>query len=501
MVSFLAIRQGEFGTIARRVLALLITVWVVQGCASYSDKTALVRGFYQGQDYDLALAKLEESPLKTEDRNRLLYQLEKAQILDRQGDLKASRAALLRADKIADDLYTTSISAQLTSFVVNDASTEYEGEDFEVVAIHIALALSFLEEQDLKGALVEARKINSKLGEINHRYSDHKNRYTEDAFARYLAGMIYEASGNDDSAIVDYKRSIKAYDELYGPQFGVKAPLGLLRSYYRVLQRRGRYSQARTFLKGRSLSKADLDLPPASYGRVVVIHEVDTINGKVNADHLMPWSDKYMRFSFPQIAPTPYPAAQSAAVRAAQAAALAEAKAEAQAKAKAEAEAKAKAEGKGLAGAKGAKPKPIPRVKVGPMSRGFGIARAGSTGNRTIHRPEMVQDMNIIAHHTLEDRRGRIFAKSVARLIVKDQLAQKAQKEFGPVAGLLVGIAGMATETGDTRSWALLPAAYQVSELYLPAGRHKVVVHHRGKPQELRTVMVRAGRPVFIRAK
>lgn len=463
----------------------------MQGCASYSDKTVQLRGQYHGQNYAGALDSLEGSTIKTESRNRLLYQLEKAQILDRKGDLKASRTALMRADAIADDLYTTSIGHQLTSFIINDASTEYSGEDYEVVAIHIALALSFLEDEDLKGALVEARKINSKLGEINQRYDDKKNRYTEDAFARYLAGMIYEASGNIDSAIVDYRRSISTYDSLYLPQFGVKAPRSLLRAYYRALLRRGRKDQAAKFLAERKLKAGDMGLPPSSYGRVVVIHEVGTINSKVNSEHLMSWTDKYIRFSFPNIAPSP-----TYSWRLGSNAKAAAEVVKAGAFAKFTNSVALLGPRRNLAANAGAK-----KAEDHKGQEQNTRAAKGRKRIKTSLPAEPVQDMNIIAHHTLEDRRGRVFAKSVARLVVKDQLAQKANKEFGPIAGLLVGIAGMVTETGDTRSWALLPASYEVSELYLPPGRHEVLVRHDGKPAREHSVTVKAGRPVFIRAK
>lgn len=464
-------------------VAFVLILLAVQGCASYSDQTAKIRGFYEAHQYGKALSELEESPVKAEGKNRLLYQLEKAQILDRMGKLKDSRTALLRADKIADDLYTTSISHQLASFVVNDAATEYDGEDFEVVAIHIALALSFIEDKDLKGALVEARKINSKLKEINQRYDKNKNRYTEDAFARLLAGMIYEASGNIDSAIIDYKKSIKTYDELYQKLFGVGAPRSLIRAYYRALKRRGRSDQARRFLKSRGIDAASLNLPPDGYGRVVVIHEVSTINRKVNSEHLMSWANKTMRFSFPQISPLagvgPSRFRTSSTVRVGT---------------------DGKKVGTGVSVSLGGKPSQSKKKTTAPQLVVLpnGVSAAGK---RRVHHAELVQDMNTIAHHTLEDRRGRIFAKSVARLVVKDQLRQQANKEFGPVAGLLVGVAGFVSETGDTRSWGLLPAAYELSEIYLPPGRHDITIRQDGVSAQRQGVMVRAGRPVFIRAK
>lgn len=476
MASFLRARLGQ-------ALIALLLAWV-QGCASYTDQTAKVRGFYEAHQYGKALSELEDSPVKSEGKNRLLYQLEKAQILDRMGKLKESRAALLRADKMADDLYTTSISHQLASLVVNDAASEYDGEDFEVVAIHIALALSFIEDSDLKGALVEARKINSKLKEINQRYDKNKNRYSEDAFARLIAAMIYEATGNIDSALIDYRSSLKTYDELYKKEFGLSAPRSLVRAYYRALLRRGRRDRAKRLLSSRGLTAAQLDLPPPSYGRVVVIHEVDTINRKVNAEHFMPWANKTMRFSFPQIAPSAHSSPQRFRTNSTL---------------RVGSDGKSVGTGVSLslgssgAGSSGKKVAGMPMVRL-PNG-------VSSADDRKMQHAETVQDMNAIAHLTLEDRKGRIFAKTVARLVVKDQLRQKANQEFGPMAGLLVGVAGMVTETGDTRSWGLLPGAYEISELYVPPGPHDITIRQNGVSTVRRGIVVQAGKPTFIRAK
>ncbi len=76
---------------------------------------------------------------------------------------------------MATALYTKSISKEALTYVYNDSAQEYPGEDFEKIAIHIMLALSFIEEGQLKSALVEARRINTRLAEINSQYDERKN--------------------------------------------------------------------------------------------------------------------------------------------------------------------------------------------------------------------------------------------------------------------------------------------------------------------------------------
>ena len=78
-------------------------------------------------------------------------------ILDRLDEREQSRQEL-DADKLVDVLYTESISKQAASFLVNDSVTDYAGEDYEKVAIHTMLALSFIEDDDYSSARVEAKK-------------------------------------------------------------------------------------------------------------------------------------------------------------------------------------------------------------------------------------------------------------------------------------------------------------------------------------------------------
>src|SRR5690606_17970339 len=115
------------------------------------------------------------------------------------------------------------------SFVYNDSATDYEGEDYEKVAIHTQLALSFIGDQDYSAARVQAKKINNKLAEINKNYdADQKNRYAEDAFALYLAGVIWEAQGDYDDAIIDYRKALKLYEGSYATFVRAGVPDGLV---------------------------------------------------------------------------------------------------------------------------------------------------------------------------------------------------------------------------------------------------------------------------------
>ena len=77
-------------------------------------------------------------------KNTLLYFLDKGLILHLSGDYKESIAAFDKAKRTFDELYTRSLSAMAGTWLVNEYSASYHGEDFERVMINIFQALNYL---------------------------------------------------------------------------------------------------------------------------------------------------------------------------------------------------------------------------------------------------------------------------------------------------------------------------------------------------------------------
>jgi len=426
---------------ARRELSAALAAFCLlsaAGCASYTDETREIRSLYKNNQYSTALAQLEKSSIKDESRNRLLYHLEKAMILDRMGEAVKARKLLIQADKIADQLYTTSISKTAASFLVNDAMTDYEGEDYERVAIHTELALSYIGTGDLANARVEARKINSKLAEINQAYDNHKNHYAEDAFARYLSGAIYEARGEWDDAIIDYGKALSLYRGSYSKFVTDGVPDELVEADYRLLVKRHRSDRAAELEKQfpKQVQQAKKDLA-GDKGDIVVVHELGHIATKSAGEFIFPFGRQLIRFSFPVIRKTYHD----------------------------------------YFGATG-----VIDVKTG---------RFTAANN--------VQDMDAIARSCLDDRRLRLIAKQSARLIAKGQITEQAYKHFGPIGGIAANIFSVVTETADTRSWTLLPEAYFITRVRLPVGKHQIKIESGGRIDRIVTVDVKKGKVQILR--
>ena len=75
--------------------------------------------------------------------------------------------------------------------------------------INVIKALNYALLQDLSEALVEARKIDHRLNVFDD--SVDRDEYREDPFARYLTGVLYEASGDFVNAFIAYRKAEEGY--------------------------------------------------------------------------------------------------------------------------------------------------------------------------------------------------------------------------------------------------------------------------------------------------
>ena len=173
------------------------------GCAS--DKYlsnpghSLVR---QGQFAKAAEAFAPEA--KKPGVNQVLFMLDEASSLFAARKYQDAIDLFLKAEKLMEIKDYTSISEEVGTLATSDNVRGYKGEDFEKVLVNVYLALAFAATDKLEDAQVEARKINQLLYKMIH---DGKRNYEESPFARYLSAMLWESSGEWNSAYIDYKKT------------------------------------------------------------------------------------------------------------------------------------------------------------------------------------------------------------------------------------------------------------------------------------------------------
>lgn len=204
-----------------------ITLWLllllVPACATYYQKSLKFQEYMMTGKIDKADEYLEKETKLQKGRNELLYYMNRGQTLYMLKEHEESIEYFIKADLMIEDIQKN-YAVEAASFLTNPSIKPYKPEDFEKVMIHFFNSMNFLQLGNYESALVECRRINIKLNEINDKYPDHKNKYQQDAFAHLLMGLIYDASGEYNDAFIAYRNAYEVYNKDYKEYFGLEAP-------------------------------------------------------------------------------------------------------------------------------------------------------------------------------------------------------------------------------------------------------------------------------------
>lgn len=379
------------------------------------------------RDYTGALGVLQEGEEKFGKKNRLLYLMESGLITLYDRDYASCRDTLAEAEVLDEELYTKSVTKQATTFIINDLVAPYRGEDYESVMVNLFLALAYLQEGNVEGALVEARKVDKKLEAINSEYpEDKKNVYKEDAFVRWLMGMLYEidlTSDNLNDAFVSYRKALDIYENDYLNNYKTGPPALLKQNYLSIAEWVGGddFDEA----KGRCeevefLSQTD----KKQMSTLTFIHFNGKSPVKIERGITSPLPDGHIiKVAFPKYQDRPFTIVDSEI-----------------------------------------------------------CAKDVSGEDNLSARSQLGEPIAQIAHTNLENRKARIMAKAIARAAIKyagtKLLAREAEKRFGFFGGLAAKVLGSAfvvmSEKADLRFWQSLPGEIRVAQLHVPPGTYSL---------------------------
>ncbi|MDX9801272.1 MAG: hypothetical protein RBT69_08060 [Spirochaetia bacterium] len=162
------------------------------------------------------------------EKDRVLFFLDIGMLYHFSGDYEKSNEALSAAEQGIDELYTKSVSKALVSGVLNDNALDYRGEDYEDIYLNIFKALNYIALDKMESALVEIRRVHIKLNILEDKYQElieihnssdnpegeivpRKNRFHNDALARYLGLLLFRMEGKFDSARIERDEIVKAF--------------------------------------------------------------------------------------------------------------------------------------------------------------------------------------------------------------------------------------------------------------------------------------------------
>jgi hypothetical protein len=457
-----------------------IFLFFISGCAPATTHYARVEQSLAAHDTMAADTAIEKGEASYGKNSRLLYLMDRGMTLSLAGHYEKSNEMLDHAATTADALYTESLTRHVASLLTNDNILPYAGEDFERVMIHLIAALNYAQLGQISEALVECRRVDTKLNTINDQYQDLKNAYREDAFARYLSGMLYEAQGGSEginNAFIAYRKGYEIYrdwETTYGTPIPAMIGADLLRTTHALGFREEHEMYQKVFPHAKWMKIQDQQ----SQGEIIIV----SMNGRsprkedvffdividkniLNAiiktaiwqSHVgsgnLPFSTlgQMVRIAFPK-----YVSQKSE----------------------------------------------VEQLVIN-------LSGTRSFSGESI----LVEDITAIAQRNLSDRIVRIRMRAIARAAVKalavKRASEKAEQAVGGLGGLLLGKAAEAaatiSEVSDKRSWRTLPDQIHLTRMVVPPGTYQVagsfVNRHGGNSTGAITpmeVQLKAGEKRFI---
>ncbi len=411
-----------------------LPIWVICFCVMEMAACAPMIQYYPQmnalilqQDYSAALELHRKNKPSFGKRNEVLYYLDEGLLAHFAGRYAESNESFFTAERLMEDLYTRSISQEAASFLINDNTRSYRGEDFEAALVNMFLALNYVGMGQWEDALVEARKVDSKLTAFNVQYpAGKKNVYREDAFIRFVMGLLYEAVGEKNDAFISFRQAEQIYRQDYRGNYGVSAPDMVIEKLLESTRDMGFTPEMREIRKAYPYINRR-KLPNTSDEAEVYLIDYNGRGAeKVERFFYIPMPDRYvLKFAYPEFEKRAFSAAGC-------------------------------------------------RIHLKNIQ----------TGRQYSARTVLAEDLSSIAIVNLKNRIGRIQAKAVARVTSRYLLAKEAEKEalkkrdqnMARIYRLTFQTFMLAFENADIRHWRLLPAQIQVARVVIPRGDYECVI-------------------------
>jgi uncharacterized protein len=188
-----------------RTIGWLGILFWLAGCATYAHRVRNARNYFEAGNYELSIAELKKFA-EEKGKDELLYLMDLGTVYHTAGRYAEAVQVFRKAADLSEIKDYTSLAAEAGAVLLNDEVKGYRGEDFEKVLVHVYLALDYTALKQWDDALVECRLVNHILDRM---ISEGKLPYQHNAFAKYLAALLFEAQRDYNAAFVDYRTMLK----------------------------------------------------------------------------------------------------------------------------------------------------------------------------------------------------------------------------------------------------------------------------------------------------
>lgn len=431
----------------------------VSGCAGHTWTMEGVRDALRQNDLEEARARLSDAGRGTDD---LLFALEDGLLLHYAGDPELSNARFEFVEQRIDDLYTKSITRAALSLITSDLVLKFEPHGIESFLVNYYKGLNYLQLDDERESWVEWRKLASKL-QFARDQGDAP--YLDPPFFNHLVGLGLERD-DPGNAYVALRLAEAGYlaaertppDDLVGDLMRLAVRLGFTDHLDLYRERYGASVWPREGTAGdRPANGASV---PADWGEIVIMVEEGLVAQIDEARVFVPITEARSKRIVAEGREAQLEVAEDLAVE---------------------------YDAGRFDGTRGAYFDGRELAYVLPMSFPvFGTGEAlfdrltVTAADADTAWGRVALDVTALQGEAFRDRLLGIYAKTIARALIKyvaaEKLEEKAEEEGGETAGDVVGVlanvVNVVTERADTRAWLGLPTRIWMARLRVPPGDH-----------------------------
>ncbi len=471
----------------RTWMALLLMSVFFFSCATYNKSMDRYYADVGSENYDKALKKLDKNRLIKRDRNRLLYFMEAGHVYRLKGDLVESNRYFNQADDYIESEKKSAKDVALSN-LLNPMMQSYHGEDYEQFMLHYYKALNYSALGQMEDAVVEARRITLSTEAQNDKFKNKDSRYSKDAFAFNLQGMIYEMAGDINNAFISYRNAVEVYINAGNTYYGVTIPDQLKQDLLRSADAMGFTDDLAHY---QALFGTTFTNQPKAIGEAVIFLEegqapvkeeknffLTTVGGSIGAFSYVDadGSNSTIPFNYSSYGILENKLTSIRSLRVAM---------------------------------------PVYRINYSlPVLKTVAV-------NGIAFQPQLLQNLNDVATNILKERFVTELANAMARQLTKKLLEKGTQaategiakssdkksdggtnkekedkerkrqenaKVAGEAAGLIMNLVNTITEKADTRNWQSLPAFVSYVRVPLQEGENTIIINTNGVSKTVKAI-------------
>jgi uncharacterized protein len=441
-----------------RAWAVVCFVPLLFSCATYNNRIGTYYDQVVSNQYDKAYMALDHNKLLLRKRNRLLYLFEKGKMAHLLKQYDSSNLFFNEADLFIEDVRTSAKDVALGT-LLNPMMETYKGEDFEKFMVHYYKALNYLGLGQGDEAMVEARRISLASYAQQDKTGDKSNKYSDDAFALMLQGIIYEKNGDMNNAFISYRNAVDIFLKNKNLWYGVSLPGQLKQDLLRTAAANGFMDEVQHY--STLLNTSLQPVAKTGGGELILFWENGLAPVKQEQNFFFSLTkDGLGNFTFTDASGTvnvPFIFDDNLS--------------------------KDKIKAEDIRSLRVAFPKYLEQ----PVFYTQGTVSL----NNAQYNFEQAENINDLAFATLKERFLKDMTKTLSRLAVK-KIAEAAaranksekDKEERELAAAAIQVFSFVTEKADTRNWQSLPHTILYTRIPLQPGSNEIKINFAGPNQQ-----------------